>query len=166
MAIDKESIRLYIEEQRRYHDELTHSFSVQKTRIYAYIGAILAVLAFLYSGALDENKTTTREKLFIPDELYGQVFYAFGLFLLLYALGKLVQGARPNSIWTVALQSKDYKKVESKSEGEYLVELKDYYEDARSSNIVQYSEKHEALRDSFYPMLLGAIILVVLRYFQ
>lgn len=163
---DKEAVKLYIEEQRRYHDELTNSYLGKTRKIITYIGAIFALLAFLYAGALDPHKHTTKAKLFIPDQLYGQIFYAFGLFLLLYALGKLIHAARPAGAWTVAIQSKDVEAVESWTEEEYLVKLKNDYEDARKDNIELNDTKHDAIRESYYPMLLGAIILIVLRYFQ
>lgn len=165
MVTDKESLKTYIEEQRRYHAELTSSYLGKTTKIITYIGAILALLAFLYSGALDSTKPTF-ERLFIPAELYGKIFYAFGLFLLLYALGKLIHAARPAGQWTVAVQSKDVKAVESMTEEAYLLKLKDDYENARRDNIALNDTKHYAIRDSYYPMLIGAIVLIVLRYFQ
>jgi|GEM_PF-932159 len=165
VAPDKKALKLYIKEQQRYHDELTSSYGELRTKIQAYIGAILAFLAFLYAGALDAHKTTL-QRLFIPDALYGKIFYFFGLFLIFYGLGKLVHGSRPKGVWTVALQSKDVKNVERMSEAEYLINLKDSYEDARRDNIRQYNTKADSFRDAFYPLLLGAIIMIVLRYFQ
>lgn len=165
MATDKKTLGIYITEQRRFHDELTSSFNTARGRITTYIGVILAFLAFLYSGALDSDKTAT-EKLFIPPELYGQIFYSTGLFMLLYALGRLIHGSRPNGSWDVAFQSEDCGEIESVNEARYLVKLKNDYESARAKNITTYNKKYEAIKDSFYPLLLGAIILIVLRYFQ
>lgn len=165
MSIDKNAVTRYIEEQRRFHDELTDSFKSLRGKITTYIGLILAFLAFLYAGALDDSKPT-QERLFIPEELYGKIFYAAGLFLLLYALGKLIYGARPNSVWTVAFQSNDCDAIEEMTESEYLIKQKNDYENARKDNILVHAKKHEAVKDSFYPLLLGAILLIVLRYFQ
>jgi hypothetical protein len=165
MATDKKALKLYIEEQRRYHDELTTAYTSVRTKMVTYIGAGLAFLAFLYAGALDTTKTTL-ERLFIPDELYGKVFYVFGLFLVLYALGKLIHGSRPNGVWTVAVDSKDVSAIENMSEEGYLIKLKNGYEDARKDNIVQYNYHHSSFKDAFHPLILGAIILIVLRYFQ
>jgi hypothetical protein len=162
---DKEAIKLYIEEQRRYHDELTAANIAVRTKTVSYIGALLAFLAFLYSGALDANKSAA-ERLFIPDELYGKIFYFFGLFLVLYALGKLVHSSRPNGTWTVAVASKDTEAIEEMSEEAYLLKLKDDYESARQDNVRQYTAHWSAFKDAFYPLLLGVIILIVLRYFQ
>ncbi len=165
MAIDKKAIKLYIEEQRLYHNELTSANIAVRNKTVTYIGATLALLAFLYAGALNTDKTTL-QRLFIPEELYGKIFYFFGLFLVLYALGKLIHGSRPNGVWTVAVESKDAKLVENMSEEDYLVKLKDDYENTRADNIQQYNSHHTAFKDAFYPLLLGAIILIVLRYFQ
>ena len=165
MASNKETLKTYIAEQQRYHDELTRNYQHKQTKIVTYIGAILAFLAFLYSGALNSAEPTLI-RLFIPEELYGQIFYVAGLFMLIYALSKLIHGARPNGEWTVAINSKDVKMVEETSEDDYLLKLKDDYESARSDNIIQNNKKHLAIRDSFYPMLMGAIIMIVLRYFQ
>lgn len=165
MALDKETLRLYIHEQSRFHDELTSSSNGAKTKIATYIGTILALFAFLYAGALDPTKTVL-QRLFIPDELYGKIFYAIGLFFLLFALGKLIHGARPNGFWSVGYQSSDLIDVESMSETDYLIKLKNNNDEARASNIDQYNKKFVALKDAFFPMLIGAIIMIVLRYFQ
>lgn len=165
MAADKNTIIRYIDEQRRFHDELTSSFNGLRSKIATYIGLILAFLAFLYAGALDENKTTL-QRLFIPEELYGKVFYSLGLFMILYALGKLIHGARPNGQWSVAFQSSDYTEIENMTELDYLLKQKNDYEASRKENVTTHNKKHEAVRDSFYPLLLGAIVLIVLRYFQ
>jgi hypothetical protein len=165
MAVDKETLKHYIQEQRRYHDELTSSYQSLRTKIITYIGAVLALFAFLYAGALDAAKTT-QQRLFIPNELYGKIFYYFGLFLVLYALGKLVHGARPNGSWGVAMDSNDARVIESMTEEEYLIKLKDDHEKMRRYNLDQHEQKLVAIKDSFYPLLLGAIILIALRYFQ
>lgn len=165
MSADKKSLKLYIEEQRRYHDELTAANITIRNKITTYIGVILALLTFLYSGALDKTKPTL-ERLFIPPELYGKIFYFFGLFFVFYSISRLVHASRPNGTWSVAVDSKDTELIESIHEEEYLVKLKNDYELARSENVVQYDKRFIAFKDSFYPLLLGAIILIVLRYFQ
>jgi hypothetical protein len=162
---DKEALKTYIHEQQRFHDELTGSFHKIGTKIITYIGATLALLVFLYSGALDSAKPTL-DRLFIPDELYGKLFYFLGLFLVLYALTRLIHGSRPGGHWTVACNSSDLTTVESMTDTEYLVKLKNDYDEARIANAKEHTKKYEALRDAFYPLLLGATIMIVLRYFQ
>ena len=165
MPIDKNTLKTYIEGQQRYHDELSASNNSVKSRIATYIGLILALLAFLYVGALDESKTVL-ERLFIPDELYGKIFYVAGLFFLLMALGRLINGSRPSGSWSVGHQSADVAEVENMKEEDYLIKLKNDNDDSRLYNLNQYNEQFDALKKSFYPMLLGAIIMIVLRYFQ
>lgn len=165
MAVDIEALKAYIKEQQRFHDELTSSFHKISTKITTYIGATLALLVFLYSRALDDTKPTL-ERLFIPDELYGKLFYFLGLFLVLYALMRLVHGSRPGGTWSVAYSSADLNAIETTSNEDYLVKLKNDYNDARVENLKEHTKKYEALRDAFYPLLLGATIMIVLRYFQ
>ncbi len=165
MAVDKKTLRIYINEQRHFHDELTTANLSLKNKIATYIGAILAFMAFLYVGALDESKTVL-ERLFIPDELYGKIFYAAGLLFLLMALGKLINGSRPNGTWSVGYESSDINSIEIMKEEDYLIKLKNDNDNARKSNILQYNSKFTSLKDSFYPMLLGATIMIVIRYFQ
>lgn len=166
MAVkDTKALKIYIAEQERFHDELTAANAGLKVRLTTYIGAILALLAFLYVSALDSSKTP-QARLFIPHELYGQIFYITGLFFILYALGRLIHGMRPNGFWSVGYDSTDLKKVESLSEEEYLMKLKNDNDNARRSNVDDYNRRQSSLKDAFYPMLIGAIMMIVLRYFQ
>lgn len=165
MATDKKALKKYIDEQDKWHNELTTANNGAKAKIMTYIGVILGLLVFLYSSALDAKKDYL-ERLFIPDELYGRIFYSVGLFLLLFALGKLIHGARPNGEWHVGYKSSDSKRVEGMSEEEYLIKLKNDNDKARECNMNAYNKRWTTIKDSFYPMLIGAIIMVVLRYFQ
>lgn len=115
-----------LDEQRRFHDEVTRSFDNIKNRIVYYIGAILAVLTFIYSGALDDTKTT-RQKLFIPPELYGILFYFFGLACLIYALFVLTRGMRTDVRWEVYTETTERRVIGTidvkLSERDYLQEM-------------------------------------------
>lgn len=165
MAANLEVLRIAVEEQRRFHDELTSSYRSMRLRIITFIGAILALLAFLYSGSTDRNVNTLR-RLFIPDTQYGMIFYFLGLGFLLYALAKLVHGARPNGRWGVPIDLHSLESLDEKDTVKYLMKLKNEYIKVARDNMSEHAKKHEALRDSFYPLLIGAILLVVLKYFQ
>jgi hypothetical protein len=158
-----------LDEQRRFHQELTNSFDNIKRKIVLYIGAILAVLTFLYSGALDETKTM-RQRLFIPDELYGMIFYFFGLACLVYALFVLIRAMRTDTQWEVFSDTTERRVVgsidEKLDEDEYLQEMVNGYETATGKNLQAHRIKSIALQNAFLPMIGGAIILVVLRFFQ
>lgn len=165
MAAKKTATREFIRQQERFHDELTAEKNRIKTKNYTYIAAIFTFFAFIYSSALNDSKPV-QDRLFIPDELYGIIFYAAGLFFLMYALGKLIHGARPYGVWYVGYESEDAEAVETMSEDDYMVKLKNDNETAHERNIAQYNKHYIAVKDSFYPMVIGAIVLVVLRYFQ
>ena len=170
MAASKEVLRIAIEEQRRFHDELTSSFRGLRLKILTFIGGILALLAFLYANppapTNGHTKLTTQQRLFIPHALYGQIFYVMGFGLLIFALAKLIHGARPNSLWYVPFETDDYESLNENDETKYLVSLKDEYVKCMKANKEEHATKSNALRDAFYPLLIGAIMLIVLRYFQ
>lgn len=77
-----------------------------------------------------------------------------------------MHGARPGAIWSVPFTQSDYANLSEKDEREYLLNLKNEYIEKTESNLIVHGKKSVALKDSFYPLLLGAIILVALRYFQ
>lgn len=158
-----------LDEQRRFHDEITKSFDNIKSKIVLYIGAMLAVLTFLYSSALDENKSM-RDRLFIPTELYGMLFYFFGLACMIYALFVLIRAMRTDTQWEVYTETAERRIVGSVDnkldQREYLQEMVDGYEVATNKNLGAHGIKAVAIRTAFSPMIGGAIILVVLRFFQ
>ncbi|HYH74510.1 MAG TPA: hypothetical protein VD735_00965 [Candidatus Saccharimonadales bacterium] len=163
-----EVLRIAVDEQRRFHDELTASFSSLRSKILYFIGATLAVMTFLYAGASSASGegAGVRERLFIPDELYGLIFYFVGLACLLYALAKLVHGAKPDARWRVPFEQEEYATLAEQDEKAYLIKLKDEYVKATAHNLKVHAKKGESITSSFYPLLVGAILLVALRYFQ
>lgn len=162
-------LKASLDEQRRFHDELTSAFRNERNKIVYFIGTILAILTFLYAGATDTTKTVA-ERLFIPDELYGLIFYFAGLFSLMYALVSLIRGARPDTQWNVpsdVIEESVLNKVDrTMTEQDFLQRLVDEYEQSTSMNLKVHTKKSEAIRTSFFPLLIGAIILIVLRFFQ
>lgn len=174
MATKKDEIAVSIllialDEQRRFHDEIKHSFDNLKSKVVLYIGATLAILTFLYSGALDESKGM-RERLFIPVELYGMLFYFFGLACLAYALFILIRSMRAVAQWEVFTDTADRRIIngidEKLTQREYLQDMVDGYEKATANNLREHKLKYDAAKNAFSPMIGGAIILVVLRFFQ
>lgn len=174
MASKKDELAISIllttlDEQRRFHDEITRSFDNIKSKIVLYIGAMLAVLTFLYSGALNDSKSM-RERLFIPNELYGMLFYFFGLACIAYALFVLIRAMRTDTQWEVYTETAERRViggVDSKlDQREYLQEMVDGYEQATNKNLKAHGIKAVAIKTAFSPMIGGAIILVVLRFFQ
>jgi hypothetical protein len=169
---DKRAIAILtvaLEEQRRFHSELTANFDIQKSRIVYYIGATLATLTFLYSGALDSTKSM-RQKLFIPEELYGILFYFFGIGCVIYALFVLARGMRQDGRWEVFTEATERKVIgdvsSSLTEREYLQEMVNGYEEYIGKNLKFHETKVRSTKSAFFPMLMGAIILIVLRLFQ
>ena len=174
MAAKKDEIIISIlltalEEQRRFHDEITNSFDNIKSKTVLYIGAMLTVLTFLYSGALDNTKSM-RARLFMPTELYGMLFYFFGLACVIYALFVLIRAMRSDTQWEVYTETAERRVIggvdKKLNQKEYLQEMVDGYELATNKNLKAHGIKAEAIKTAFSPMIGGAIILVVLRFFQ
>ena len=139
-----EILKSTLAEQQRFHDELTNSFDDTKNRIVVYIGAILAILTFLYSGAIDTSKGV-RERLFISEELYGIIFYFFGLTCILYALFVLVRAMKMDTQWEVYTDTSDRRIIGSidnrLTKREYLQEMVNGYEDASEKNLKSHKIK-------------------------
>lgn len=88
----------------------------------------------------------------------------------MYALVSLIRGARPDTQWNVpsdVIEESVLNKIDGNmTEQEFLQRLVDEYEQSTSINLKVHTKKSEAVRTSFFPLLIGAIILVVLRFFQ
>jgi hypothetical protein len=76
------ALELAIEEQRRDYDCLNGLYDHAKVKNFTFLAAALALLGYLYTGSSNGTESL-EDKLFIPDEPYGVILYAFGLFFLL-----------------------------------------------------------------------------------
>jgi hypothetical protein len=155
-ATDDEEVilRIAIEEQRRVYDWLCVSYEQARVKILAFLGGGLALMTFLYSD----------RRLFIPHEVYGKIFYFVGLGLILGALGILFHALRAMP-WEFPIETKDLKKLPTKKKVKYLEYTKERYLICYDINIKAYETKQKYLNMAFYPLIFGAIILVVLNLF-
>jgi hypothetical protein len=158
---EKAILQLTIEELRRTYDWLDSAYVRLKTKTLTFLGAGLAVLTFLYNGG----------NTFIPHETYGIIFYFGGLILLLSALALLLIALLPRH-WEFSVEIPDIEAISFPSkkdflenEQAYLEYIKNRYVTAYKMNISTYEANQKLLNLSFYPLVLGAIILTVLRMF-
>lgn len=153
---EEDVLEIAIEEQRRVYDDLSQSYDHAKIKVLTFLGGGLALLTYLYSTSND---------LFVPQELYGQIFYFAGLTLIIGALGNLLSALR-TSPWEVPTESKELRKINgSDSRLDYLRYTRDRYLACWDNNIKVYESKQRTLNISFMPLILGAIILIVLKTF-
>ena len=151
----EEVLEIAIAEQRRVYDHLCESYQHVKIKILTFLGGGLALLTFLYSDG------TT----FIPPQVYGRIFYFIGLTLLVSALIMLFVAIRP-TYWEVPTESVDLRKLDYDSPKDYLNYVKERYLICWDINRKAFQTKQKLLDFAFYPLIFGAIILVVLKIFK
>lgn len=66
---EEKILEIAIEEQRRVFDHLNAGYEQAKVKLLTFIGAGLALMTYLFSSG----------NLFVPEELYGKIFYFTGL---------------------------------------------------------------------------------------
>lgn len=148
-------LRIAIEEQRREYDLLNDAKHRVAAKTLTLAGAGLALLTFLYSSG----------KLFIPNEMYGKVFYAVGALLTLGAVSVLLYATKPAGRWELPPEVGHLENLNEKDERRYLEYVKDRYLACYQLNAKHYQTKQRLMNMSFYPLVFGAIILIVIRIF-
>lgn len=152
----EEILKLTIEEQRRVYDCVDSNYQQIKTRTIVFLGAGFAVMTFLYSSG----------DIFFPEQLYGRIFYfvALGLvitgFCLLFVALQTAQWEFPTE------KTRLSKLADFRSRIAYLEYVKDRYLACYDRNIAICEKKHRLLSTSFYPLVIGATILVLLKIFK
>ena len=125
-----------------------------KTKTLTFIAASLATLTFLYADG----------EIFVPAQTYGKIFYFAGLGLMIGAMIMLFASLLPRH-WEFSLESKDLKQFEDSTKIKYLEHVKERYLTAYKMNFNTYEENHKTLNRAFFPLIIGAILLVVLKIF-
>lgn len=150
-----EVLRIAIDEQRRVYDEISNSKHAVAVKTITLAGAGLALLTYLYA---DGN-------LFIPDEQYGKIFYFVGALLTLSAISMLLFATKPLGKWMVPTENTRLKELAERDERKYLEYVSKSYTDCFDHNLKHYHHKQRLMNYAFYPLVFGAIILVVIKIF-
>lgn len=149
-----------IEELRRTHDEITDAFSKARIKNITFIGANLATLSYLYSSNGSGN-----ESLFIPEKIYGIIFYFAGLFLCLGSLLILVLALQPIT-WRIPTEMKKLKKLEYNSYLDFLKYVRNEYIEGLSINLPKHEKKQKYLNLASPLLIVGAILLLIIKKFN
>ena len=153
---DNEKIlRVAIEEQRRTYDWIDKSYDQLRLKILTVLGGGLAALTFLYSTGT----------LFIPQEIYGRIFYFSGLGMLISALGILIFALKPLP-WEFSIEDRDLLQLPANNIVEYLEYTKQRHMVCYQINIRAYNFKQRLFNLSLNPLIFGSIILVVIKLFR
>jgi hypothetical protein len=155
MAVKDEVNEVVIEELRRVYDHICRDYNEASVKILAHVGGTLGLLAYLYSGG----------NLFIPDQTYGRVFYATGIGLVLIPVSFLIYTLRAN-VWTLPISRKEIAELDNAyTKTKFLEHTKGMYMKALDEDIPLHNRKQIMLNKLTIPLLAGATILLVLKYF-
>ncbi|HTE57144.1 MAG TPA: hypothetical protein VK694_00210 [Verrucomicrobiae bacterium] len=162
MAINIDVLEITIKELQRKYDKICHDFDGVRVKILTLIGGGLVFLSFLYAG--DNNGGMG--DIFFPSKLDSQIFYAIGLGSFLGALCVLFWAMR-STTWALPIDQKELAKLEERynSKGKFLVFLLEEYNEAYAFCKQQHLKKVALLDIGTNMLFIGAIILLVLRYF-
>lgn len=156
--IDDEILIITIDELRRTLDWLDNAYHRVKTKTLTFIGAGLAVLTFLYATGAESGDV------FFPDEAYGRIFYLIGLGFVISSMIMLFVSMLPRR-WEFTIDRGDLRDMNFEDKLHYLQYVKDNYLLAYETNLKTYEANHRILNLSFYPLVSGAIMLIVLKIF-
>lgn len=162
MAIDKEILEVTIEELRRRYDKICQDYDTARIKILTLFGGGLAFLSFLYSGKTQEG----RADIFFPTNLDERIFYIIGLGLFLAAICIFFWAIRPSD-WALPLSVSEVSKLEEhyNTKDKILEYVKDEYLTATNFCMNQLAIKVKLLDTGANMLFIGAIILLVLKYF-
>lgn len=152
--IPDEILEVTIDELRRTLDWLNAAYDTVKTKTLTFMGGGLALLTFLYANG----------DIFFPHETYGRIFYIIGFASVIGALIMLFFSMLPR-IWEFSIDSNDLEDMNFEDKNHYLQYVKSNYMRAYKRNAKTYGKNHKVLNLSFFPLVLGAIILIVLKIF-
>jgi hypothetical protein len=155
------SLELAIEEQRKDGDLLRRLHESVKVKNITFLAASLGLAAYLYTSNLGGN---IQQRLFIPKEPYGVIFYGLGLILLLFAVGVLMVALGKVRNWHTAYEDDQDSRLMNDYE-EYLSYMNQRYTTISTINGSCYEKQRYLVNLSFFPMVLGATILLLLKTF-
>lgn len=153
--LSDKTLTVAIEELRRTNDWISAAYDRVKVKTFTFLGGGLALLLYLYSPNGD---------IFFPKEVYGRIFYVIGLGLLISSVIMLFISLLPRR-WYFSADLDDMKEMNFEDDNHYLQYVKNEHMVAYENNLKTYEQNHRILTLSFYPLVVGAIILVVLKIF-
>lgn len=152
--LDDETLKLTIEELRRTNDWISNSYDKVKTKTFTFLGGGFGLLIFLYSSG----------DIFFPKEDYGRIFYVLGLALLIGSIVMLFVSLLPR-IWEFSTDCDELEELNFEDHSHYLQYVKSNYIKQYRKNKHTYEKNQRIMSLAFYPLTLGAIIMVVLKIF-
>lgn len=144
-----------IDELRRMHDEVCDSYVLTRNKVLAFLAGGLALLSYLYSSG----------DLFIPEQVYGKIFYFVGVAFCVTSIGILFSAMQAVS-WSIPTDIKRHKNIKQKKYIEFLEYIKDEYTESLSKNFIHCENKQKLLNSAVALLIAGAILLLVIKNFN
>lgn len=157
------ALELELEEQRRDQDFVTAAYREYGIKNITFLAAALGLLGYLYGGVTADG-VSLKQKLFIPDEPYGIIIYALSLGLFLCSIAALLTALKSRT-WSTAYDDETQDGVTGDYET-YLKYMIRRYNRSSRINSASYAKKQAAVQNSFIPLLLGGILLLLLKTFR
>ncbi len=157
-----EILIIAIEELRRRYDKISHDYDTTRIKLITLLGGGLAFLSFMYSGKTPQGKAD----IFFPPALADRIFYFIGLGLVLVAMGVLFWAILPRD-WSLPLDAKRLNNLDDHytSKNKFLLYVKNEYLESLAFCMRQLAKLVRMLNASLVMLFIGAIILLVLKYF-
>lgn len=146
-------LKLSIKELRRMYDKVWEIYSNVRIKIITFTGGGLAFLSYLYGDG----------ESFFPKEPYGRALYLIGLALFIWALSILLLATQPVRV-RLPTESKKHKNHNNYLK--FLEYVRKEYVEAIGINLSYSEEKHKKSDLGASLLLIGAILLLVIKYFK
>jgi len=158
------SLKLRLEEERRDLDMLNEMYRTIKVKNITFLAAALALLGYLYTSTPEGGSSANlKDKLFIPDEPYGVIIYAFSLGVFLISIAILLFALKPRT-WSTP-HDEEQEECVSEDYERYLEYMHRRSLRCIKINSSSYSKVQALLDISFLPLVLGGIMLLILKTF-
>jgi hypothetical protein len=162
MSIRDNVLELTLQELQKKYNKICQDYDSARIKILTLFGGGLVFLSFLYSG----KDASGRADIFFPPNMDGRIFYIIGLALFLGALCIFFWAIRP-SMWAMPTEASEIARLEERynTRNKFLIYLKDEYTEAIEFCMKQHEHKVKLLDIGTTMLFIGAIILLVLKYF-
>ena len=156
MAAADDVLEIAIEELRRTYDKLCNDYDQNRVKTIAFLGGEITLLGFLYASG----------NLFFPRQIYGKIFYAIALGLLIVAVISFFRALR-SSLWPVPTEFSEIERLNKihKTKNSFLEYVKDEYLACVKQGIEIHQKKVSMLEFGAIELLTGGTILLLLKFF-
>lgn len=153
--MDEEKLEFLLATEQKRYEAVDKSFSEMRNRRLALLSVEFALFAYLFADLRN----------LIPTELYGIIFFAIGVTLIIVSIGLSLYHCRP-VIWPDPIGPLEKERINnSKTKAEWLeVATNDYAAAAEEGKRI-ISKHSKTFNFSLIFFILGLIILLIIKFF-